>query len=84
MAIICLLINLYTIVIFGAILLSWFPMEPGTPTARLYTVLWRLTDPGMGPIRRTIPPVRLGTMALDMSPFIVLIGLSILRAVIGC
>ena len=36
----------------------------------------------MGPLRRVIPPVRLGAAALDLSPIIILLGISILRGVI--
>jgi YggT family protein len=36
----------------------------------------------MGPLRRVIPPVRLGAAALDLSPLIILLGISILRGFI--
>jgi YggT family protein len=43
-------------------------------------VLFRITEPVLGPIRAIIPPVRLGGMALDLSPLIVFIGIEILLA----
>jgi YggT family protein len=41
-------------------------------------VLYSLTEPVLGPIRRVLPPMRLGGMGLDLSPIIVLIGLQII------
>jgi YggT family protein len=36
----------------------------------------------MGPLRRLIPPVRLGAAAMDLSPLVLLIGISVLRGII--
>ena len=38
----------------------------------------RITEPVLGPLRRAVPPVRLGAMAMDLSPIIVVFGISIL------
>ncbi|MSV47641.1 MAG: YggT family protein, partial [Actinobacteria bacterium] len=35
-----------------------------------------------GPLRRVIPPVRLGAAALDLSPLIVLLGITVLRSLL--
>jgi len=45
-------------------------------------VLWRLTEPVLGPVRRAIPAIRLGAVGLDLSPIIVLFGIQILRGFI--
>lgn len=76
---ICLVLQVYLLVILGVIVLSWFPMQPGTGLERVYTGLRRVTDPVLGPVRRAVPAIRLGGMALDISPIIVILGLSILR-----
>jgi len=52
--VVCLLLNLYVLILFAAIVLSWFPLEPGSPMASVYGFLWRLTEPLLGPIRRAI------------------------------
>ena len=67
----------YVIVIFARVILSWFPITPGTPLASAARVLYALTEPVLGPIRRVLPPMRLGGMGLDLSPIIVLIGIQI-------
>ena len=79
MDVVCLLLNLYVLILFAAIVLSWFPLEPGSPMASVYGFLWRLTEPLLGPIRRAIPALRIGSFGLDLSPFIVILGIQIIR-----
>jgi YggT family protein len=71
------ILQAYVIVIFARVILSWFPITPGTAMASVARVLYALTEPVLGPIRRVLPPMRLGGMGLDLSPIIVLIGLQI-------
>ena len=75
---ICLLLRLYLIVIFVRVLMSWFPVTPGTGLASAYSVLFSITEPVLGPVRRAIPPLRVGMAAIDLSVIIVLIGGEIL------
>jgi YggT family protein len=75
---ICTLLNLYLLVIFARILFSWIRVEPGTPVASIYSVVFNLTEPVLGPLRQVIPPVRLGMAALDLSPLILLVGIRII------
>lgn len=78
MGLICALLSIYLWVIFGRILMSWVRVVPGTPMATVYSVLFTLTEPVLGPLRRAIPPVRLGMAAIDLSPIIVLIGITLI------
>ncbi|MGH9273814.1 MAG: YggT family protein [Acidimicrobiales bacterium] len=78
MDLICTLLNLYLLVIFARILFSWIRVEPGTPVASIYSVVYNLTEPVLGPLRQVIPPVRLGMAALDLSPLILLVGIRII------
>lgn len=75
MGLICTLLFLYQWVILARILMSWIRIEPGTPVASIYSVVFNLTEPVLGPLRRAIPPVRMGMAALDLSPIIVFIGI---------
>ena len=85
MPIICNLLTLYIVALFGRIILSWFPMEPGSVMARIYEFLFTITEPLLGPLRRAIPPIGGGAMRFDLSPLIVLFGIRILQsAVLGC
>ena len=80
--IVCLLLYLYLFAIFGRVLLSWFPLNPNGPMATVAGFLLSVTDPVMKPVRRMVPPVRLGTTALDLSPVIVIFGVVIVRGII--
>jgi YggT family protein len=80
--IICLLLLLYQFAIFGVIILSWFPTEPGTALETAYSFLRRITDPVLMPIRRVMPSVGFGGMRLDLSPMVAVFGLIILRGIL--
>jgi YggT family protein len=82
--IVCSFLNLYLLVLFVRIVLSWFPTAPGTFLAQVNSGLYAVTEPVLGPIRRAIPPVRFGGAGLDLSPMVVLIGLPILMRLVGC
>ena len=81
-ALVCPLLTGYMLVVLGRILLSWFPMAPGTTMAGLQSFLYMLTEPVLGPLRRMIPAVGFGGMGLDLSPIIVLFGIQIIQGMI--
>lgn len=58
--------------------MSWFPINPWSKGVRYLRMLERVTDPVLVPIRRLIPPLRIGGGALDLSPMIVILGIEIL------
>lgn len=73
-------IAFYAIIVW--IVLSYvvnFGRMPGDhPVSRLYRFLAQLIDPILVPIRRAIPPLRLGGLNLDLSPLILIFGIQIL------
>ena len=79
---ICLLLQAYVILIFARIVLSWFPLEPGSTMATIYGFLYTLTEPVMGPVRRIIPPLGAGGMGIDLSPIIIVVAAQILQRAI--
>jgi YggT family protein len=78
------LIQLYYIVLFARIILSWFMMGAGgsDTLTSIYRIVYGLTEPVLAPIRKVIPGIRIGMGYLDLSPIIVLILLSFLRQII--
>lgn len=81
MDLLCALFQVYFIVLIARIILSWFPVQPGTALASIASVIYNVTEPVLGPVRRLIPPLGM----IDLSPLIVFIGLQILmNAVFGC
>ena len=69
MPILRLAVLLYIVAIVSVMILSWFPVEHGSPMARINDLLRRITEPVLGPVRRVIPPIG---GALDLSPTVVL------------
>ncbi|MCY1683788.1 YggT family protein [Kocuria sp. SL71] len=47
----------------------------------LASSIYAVTDPILNPLRRLIPPLRLGGIALDLSSMILIFGLVILESV---
>ena len=52
------------------------------PVRKLYEFLNRLVEPMLAPIRRVVPPVRMGGSSLDLSPLILIIGIQILANIL--
>jgi YggT family protein len=80
MVIICALINIYLLAIFGFIILSWFPLQPGSVPSRIFGYLRMAVDPVLAPLRKVLP--RLGPF--DFSPIILILGLGIVARLFGC
>ena len=72
------LLQAYIVVIFVRVILSWFPISPGSAMASVYRIVYSITEPVLGPIRRVMPGVGVGGMGLDFSPIIVLLLLEII------
>ena len=84
MDILCLALTIYMLLILVRIVLTWFPLDPDGAMATIAGLLFVLTDPVLAPLRRVLPPLRIGSVALDLSPIVVLLGIQILQAAIGC
>ena len=66
------IIDLYSLIVFGAVILSWVHLPSGNPVVRFVN---RLTEPLLQPIRRALPALG----GLDFSPVVLLIGLQIVK-----
>ena len=82
--ILCSLVNLYLLLMFGRIILSWFPLSPGGVVASVYGFLYAVTEPVLGPVRRVIPPLSFGGGGLDLSPIVVLLVVRLLVLPLVC
>lgn len=82
--IVCTLIQVFMFVVLIRILMSWVPPTPGTTYQQVYDAFDRVTEPVLAPIRAVLPPVRMGAMALDLSPIVVFVaGTLLIRAICG-
>jgi YggT family protein len=68
------LIDLYSLIVLGAVIASWLPIDRRHPAV---VALERLTEPALAPIRSVLPPIG----GLDLSPMVLLIALQFLRRV---
>ncbi|HEV2070602.1 MAG TPA: YggT family protein [Acidimicrobiales bacterium] len=75
--ILCVLAQAYFFALLGRILLSWFPISPDGVVATIFSFLYAITEPVLGPIRRVLPPVAMGGMGLDLSPIILIFVLQL-------
>ncbi len=76
------LIQAYIVLLFARLILSWFPMNPWSPWAKVVHQLARVTDPVLTPIRRILPPLRVGGAAIDLSPLVLFFALEVLLSVL--
>lgn len=82
MSLICAALNLYSIAVLVWVILSWVRVPSTHPLAKITVFLDRIIYPVILPIRRVMPPLRLGGGALDLSPIVLLIGLQIIENLI--
>jgi YggT family protein len=80
--ILCWLIQAYALVVFARIVFEWIPVSYEHPLARVRAVLRALTEPALRPLRAIIPTIRMGDVGLDLSPLVLVLGLSLLAGAI--
>lgn len=78
MALICTVLQIFSWIVFARIIFSWVRVQPGTAMASVYSVVFNITEPVLGPIRSVIPPMRMGMAALDLSPLLVFLVIMII------
>lgn len=59
---------------------SWSPSGPLVPVAE---IIYTMTDPPLRFLRRHLPPLRLGNVALDLSFMLLIFGMFVLLTVVG-
>jgi YggT family protein len=73
----------YFILIFIRILLSWVPRMPYYPWLRATVdFIHQVVDPYLNVFRRVIPPLGSGGFAIDISPILAIILLSIVGRIV--
>ncbi|MGI5243634.1 YggT family protein [Dactylosporangium sp. CA-139066] len=58
------------------------PSSTGSVRSRLTAGVWRITEPVLAPVRRALPPLRLGGVSLDLAFIVVFLAIILLRALI--
>jgi YggT family protein len=81
MYILCLALTAFTIILIVRVVFSWIPRPP-EPLMPLVNATATATDWAVLPLRKVIPPLRTGGVALDLSILVLFFGVSILRSLI--
>jgi YggT family protein len=75
-----LLLVLRAILDWSAVLAG--PSTTGSVRSRLTAGVWRVTEPVLAPVRRALPPLRLGGVSLDLAFIVVFLAIILVRAII--
>lgn len=77
----CIVLQVYYLILIVRIVLSWVPSvpEPIRPIARAVRAA---TDPLLIPLRGLLPSIRMGAMALDVSPILLFLAIVILQSLV--
>jgi YggT family protein len=81
--IVCNILQIYTIILFVRIILTWVPSPP-EPLRPIIRGISAVTDPLLIPLRGMIPPAQIGAMAFDLSPLVLFFGIYLVSRLLGC
>jgi YggT family protein len=87
--IVCVVLTVYTILLFARVIVSWaymFGFRPplSGPTRKILDLLEDVTDPVLRPLRALIPPIRAGGVGIDLSIIVAFVVLAVLRQALDC
>jgi YggT family protein len=74
---------LVMLVLLARVVLDWVGVlapSAGPGLTRARAIAYRLTEPVIAPVRRVVPPLRIGGMAIDLAFTIVFLAVIVLRA----
>jgi len=81
--ILILILQVYFYAVIAWVILSWIPTSSTHPLGKVNVFLDRIIYPVILPLRRVIPPLRLGGGMLDLSPIVLIIGLRLLMTLVA-
>jgi YggT family protein len=81
------LLLLFQVLLLARAVLDWTaviagPSTPGSVRHRMSAAVRAVTEPVLAPVRRVLPPLRLGPVALDTAFIAVFLGVLLLRQVL--
>lgn len=86
MDLICSLLGLVALFVIIWIVLGYivnFGRVPwGHPVRKVYDAMASVINPVLAPIRSVLPPLQMGGVALDLSPIVLILAVSLLRSII--
>jgi YggT family protein len=87
LAIVGALLLLFEIALIARAAVDWSavlvgPSAPGSARGRLTGALHAVTEPVLGPVRRVVPPLRLGSVAIDLAFIVVFAAVLLARQLV--
>lgn len=81
-------LSLYLFVLIGRLIFDWVVVfsrdfRPKGPVLVLANGIYTLTDPPLKALRRVIPPLRLGGIALDLGFLVLILAVSLARGLVA-
>ncbi len=79
------LLLLVLLVLLARVVLDWVGVlapGAGAGVVRARGVVHRLTEPVIAPVRRVVPPLRVGGVSIDLAFTLVVVAVLVLRAVV--
>ena len=81
-------LNIYLIVLIARLIMDYVLMfnrgyRPSGGVAVLFDVVFKVTDPPLKALRRVIPPLRIGSVAIDLGFLILFIGIRIVASAVA-
>jgi YggT family protein len=88
LTIVSLVLLLVQVLLIARAVLDWSvvlagPSAPGSVRSRVSAVVFAVTEPILAPVRRLVPPLRLGATSIDLAFIIVFLAIVIIRSLIG-
>ena len=88
LAVLSLALLLFQLLLIARAVLDWSvvlagPTTIGSVRARLTSAVWTVTEPVLAPVRRVLPPLRVGGAAIDLSLIVVLLAIVVIRQLIS-
>jgi YggT family protein len=88
LGIVSLALLVFQLLLIARAVLDWSvvlagPSAPGGVRSKLVAGVWRVTEPVLAPVRRALPPLRLGGVGIDLAFIVVFLGIILLRAILG-
>ncbi|MBX6724022.1 MAG: YggT family protein, partial [Dactylosporangium sp.] len=76
------LVTLFARFVMSAVLQYGRRWHPGRGAAAALEVVWTVTDPPLKALRRVIPPLRVGTVSIDLASLVLVVILILLMRIV--
>jgi YggT family protein len=87
LAIVSLALLLVQVLLIARAVLDWSavlagPSTSGSIRARLSTGVRAVTEPILAPVRRLLPPIRMGSVSIDLAFIVLFVAITLIRGVL--